>query len=102
MTRYFKPAEAGDLPEAAGFRSAAQSVHASRTIMLADLRLLLAEVPETASHEAYEQAILSGNVLGKRTASTRLWAYKKLRELYALDPAVPIFAELRRYWSYEN
>jgi hypothetical protein len=74
-------------------------VHGSRTIMLADLRALLAGVPADASHEAYRQAIQDDNVLGKRTASTRLWAFKKLRELYALDPEVPVFSELRARWS---
>jgi hypothetical protein len=67
--------------------------------MLADLTTLLDAVPDNASHDAYRQAIQEDNALGKKTASTRLWAYKKLRELYALDPEVPVFSELRARWS---
>ena len=67
--------------------------------MLADLSHLLEAVPAEAPHEAYRQAVQDENVLGKKTSSTRLWAYKKLRELYALDPEVPVFWELRARWS---
>jgi hypothetical protein len=67
--------------------------------MLADLTALFDAVPAGASHDAYRQAIQENNVLGKKTASTRLWAYKKLRELYALDPQLPIFFELRARWA---
>jgi hypothetical protein len=67
--------------------------------MLADLEALLNAVPADAPHEAYRRAIQDDNVLGKKTASTRLWAYKKLRELYALDPQLAVFAELRARWS---
>lgn len=66
--------------------------------MLADLSTLLDAVPADASHEEYRRAIQDENVLGKKTASTRLWAYKKLRELYALDPALPVFRALRLLW----
>lgn len=99
MSRYFVPSSATQYPEQLGFRSEAQSIHGSRTIMLADLTALLDAVPADAPHEAYRQAIQDDNTLGKKTASTRLWAYKKLRELYALDPQVPVFAELRARWA---
>jgi hypothetical protein len=99
MTRYFRPLTDDQSLTALGFRSDAQSVHASRTIMLADLKILLDALPPDAAHEAYERAIKEDNLLGKRTASTRLWAFKKLRELYALDPQVPVFQELRKAWA---
>lgn len=99
LSRYFAPSVASKYPESHGFRSEAQSVHASRTIMLADLTALLDAVPGNAPREAYRGAIQEDNVLGKKTASTRLWAFKKLRELYALDPEVPVFSELRARWS---
>jgi hypothetical protein len=67
--------------------------------MLADLAALLDVLPPEASQEAYRRAIQDHNVLGKKTASTRLWAYKKLRELYALDPEVPVFSEMRARWA---
>jgi hypothetical protein len=49
--------------------------------MLADITALLNAVPATASQGDYQKAIMEDNVLGKGTASTRLWAWKKLREL---------------------
>lgn len=67
--------------------------------MLADLTAVLAAVPSDAPHEHYRYAIQNDNVLGKKTASTRHWAYKKLRELYALDPSMPVFRELRARWE---
>ena len=99
MTRYFTPSAAPSLPEAFGFRSEAQSVHGSRTIMLADLTTLLAAVPGAAAYGDYERAIMEDNVLGKGTASTRLWAWKKLRELYALDAELAVFRLLRKFWD---
>jgi hypothetical protein len=67
--------------------------------MLADLAMLLDAVPADAAHDAYREAILGGNVLGKKTASTRLWSWKKLRELYSLDLETPVFRLLRHYWA---
>jgi hypothetical protein len=99
VSRYFRADASPQLPESAGFRSAAQSVHGSRTIMLADLKMLLASVPAGADHAAYERAVREDNVLGKKTASTRLWAWKKLRELYGLNPELPVFQLLRTYWE---
>jgi hypothetical protein len=99
LTRYFSAGVCTAWPSFAGFRSDAQSVHASRTIMLADLSALFESVPQNAAHDAYRRAIQEDNVLSKRTASTRLWAYKKLRELYALDPEIPVFRGLRTLWA---
>ena len=99
LTRYFIPSAPSAFPPRLGFRSEAQSVHGSRTIMLADLTLLLDAVPAGTTHDDYERAITEDNVLGKRTASTRLWAWKKLRELYALDPEVTTFRILRHLWD---
>src|SRR5687768_6022169 len=67
--------------------------------MLADLSALFAAVPVTAKPEEYERAIIDGNVLAKPTGSTRLWAWKKLRELYGLDPQIPLFRYMRQIWD---
>src|SRR5687768_9619218 len=99
VSRYFTPSPEAQFPPQFGFRSNAQSVHGSRTIMLVDITALLNALPPTASQGEYQQAIMDGNVLGKGTASTRLWAWKKLRELYSLDLEVPLFRLLRRYWD---
>jgi hypothetical protein len=102
LSRYFSPSAPSRYPEQFGFRSEAQSVHGSRTIMLADLSALLGGLPPSATHADYEHVIREENLLGKPTDSTRLWAWKKLRELYALDPEVPVFRIFRRLWKVES
>lgn len=102
VSRYFIPQTENRWPLTAGFRSDAQSVHGSRTIMVADLSELLLHVPANSEHETYRHAIQDENVLGKKTASTRLWAYTKLRELYGLDPRLPVFRALRLLWDADS
>ena len=41
------------------------------------------------------------NLLNKKTESTRRETLRRLRELYALDLAVPLFAVLRQYWPHD-
>src|SRR6266478_7205788 len=82
-----------------GFRYGDRGTHGSRSTMLADLRQLLASTPTGASYEDYRLAIMEGNVLGKGTASTRLWAWKKLRELYGLDARLAVFRCFRQLWE---
>ncbi len=67
--------------------------------MLAELSLVLDAVPHGSPPESYRHAILGENVLGKRTASTRNESLRRLRELYALSEAVPIFGRLRRLYA---
>lgn len=82
-----------------GFANDPVGTHTSRTIMLAELRQLLAACPATAGLEAYRAAIVDENVLLKRTVTTRKQSLRALRELYALDPAVPVFRALRDLWD---
>lgn len=70
--------------------------------MLAELRQLLASTPADASYDDYRVAIMQENVLGKGTASTRLWSWKKLRELYGLDSRLPVFRCLRVLWDNDS
>jgi len=92
----------GDLPEAArdyGFAVDPGGTHTSRTMMLAELRLLLDACPASAGYEDYRQAIVDDNVLLKDTATTRLRTLRGLRELYALDRGVLLFRALRDLWD---
>ena len=82
----------------AGFRFGEKGTHTSRTIMLAELGELLAAVPAGGTRADYAAAIVGENALGKATAATRRLTHQRLRELYALDPRVPIFRILRRLW----
>lgn len=67
--------------------------------MLASLSKLFEATSPEATYEDYRAAILSDNVLEKPTASTQLWTWKKLRELYGLDPTLPVFRCFRQLWE---
>jgi len=67
--------------------------------MLAELDELLAVVPHGAHREAYANAIIHENVLAKATAATRRWTYQRLRELYGLNPGLPLFRVFRHLWA---
>ena len=82
----------------AGFRFGNRGTHTSRTIMLAEVEDLFAAVEPGAAYADYLAAVADENVLGKPTVTTRRSTCQRLRELYALDPCVPIFRVLRRLW----
>jgi hypothetical protein len=73
--------------------------HTSRTIMLRELSDLLAECPVEGVLDAYEEAAIVRNVLGKRTDSTRRRTLRYLRELYVLDRRSWLFRALRDLWD---
>lgn len=79
-----------------GLKFSSGGAHISRTMMLAELGAVLAAVPVGSSSAEYRAAILQRNVLGKTTDSTRQKSLRHLRELYALNESLPIFALLRR------
>lgn len=82
--------------EAFGLKFSPGGAHISRTMMLAELDAVLAAVPVGSCAADYRDAILQRNVLGKDTDSTRKESLRRLRELYALDEAKPIFGLLRK------
>lgn len=82
-----------------GFRGQPVGTHTSRTIMLAELRLLLADCPPGAGLEEYRAAVVQDNVLLKQTVTTRRASFRALRELYALAPPVLLFRALRDLWE---
>ncbi len=87
---------------AAGFVGEPGGVHTSKTMMLADLRHLLAACPVTATPEEYRAAVIDDNVLLKQTATTRYKTHKLLRQLYTLDLHVVLFRALRRLWDADD
>lgn len=78
-----------------GFRFGDKGAHTSRTIMLQELEILLKTVPQSAARADYDQSIIEENCLGKQTVASRTITAQRLRELYALDPAVPLFRLFR-------
>jgi hypothetical protein len=71
-------------------------------MMSTELTELLDFVPRDATGEEYGAAIIDENALGKATTSNRRLTNQRLSELYALDPAVPIFRVLVRLWSLDE
>jgi len=82
----------------AGFRWGSRGTHARRTIMLSELRTVLASCRPDASRKDYLSAINDDNCLGKRSTVTRKGSSQHLTELYALDADVPLFRIMRRCW----
>jgi len=102
MLTFFPPTRSRGDAIAAGFRFGHIGTHTSRTIMLDELTAVLAAVPLNGKPDEYLTAIVEENCLGKQTVSTRRLTLQRLRELYALDPAVPVFRILRRLWDLDE
>ena len=90
----------GSTPDRLGFSDG--GAISSRTAMLDELGILLAAVPPAAQAHSYREAIQDDNLLHKTTASNREKTFKFLRRLYALDPQVCLFREMRRLSRYAN
>ena len=88
--------------ERAGFRFGERGTQSSRHIMLRELGELLDALPARADRLDYAVAIVDDNVLGKPTLATRRVTWQRLSELYALDPAVPLFRVMRRLWEFDR
>lgn len=83
----------------AGFSNEPVGTHTSRTIMVSELRALLANSEPSADVVDYRTVAVELNALGKPTVSSRLNTFRSLRELYGLSPSVPIFRALRQLWA---
>jgi hypothetical protein len=99
---FFPPTKDRRAAIAAGFRFGHIGTHTSRTIMLEELSAIFAAVPDDAKSADYATAVVEENCLGKQTVSTRRLTFQRLRELYALDPGVPLFRILRRLWNVDE
>jgi hypothetical protein len=91
--------QASALANEYGFINEPVGAHSSRTMMLAELRLLLAALPQSASLEEYRSAVVDENALLKKTVPTRKVSFRWLRELYALDRKILLFRALRDLWD---
>lgn len=92
----------GALLSQLGFRFGTNGPHAARTMMLDDLRVLLAHMPVQATRADYVAAVVDGNVLAKPTRKARELAVRHMATLYGLDPVNPIFRALRRLWPLDE
>lgn len=96
------PEKREELLSQLGFRFGINGPHAARTMMLDDMRTLLALTSPGATRADYAAAIVADNVLGKSTKKARELALRHLRTLYSLDTANVIFRTLRRFWLLES
>jgi hypothetical protein len=87
--------------EAFGFKLTEGGAHISRTIMLKEINRLLASSAPGTSAEDYQRVVISENLLGKATETTRQKTFRHLRELYALSPKVPIFSVYRELTKFD-
>jgi hypothetical protein len=90
-----------DIPETAlpyGFVNAPVGTHTSRTLMLAELTLVLAASPPDADHAEFRRRVVEENVARKDTLATRRETLRRLSELYGLRPDLPLFYALRLLW----
>ena len=71
-------------------------------MMLAEVERLFEETPAEFGIDAYREAVVNENVLGKATAGSRQRAFRALRELYALDPGDATFRVLRFLWEEDH
>jgi len=85
-----------------GFRFGNKGSHSSRTLMLAELEQLMAGTAQKTDAAGYLSAIVEDNLTDKKTVATRRITGQRLRELYALDPTVPIFRTLRHLWDIDG
>lgn len=85
--------------EAFGIKQGDRGAHTSRTMMLAELDTLFVASSIAACREDLRRLVVEDNVLGKKTGSNRRIAFKRLSELYGLDPKIPLYRVLRALWS---
>ncbi len=83
----------------AGFANEPIGTHTGKTMMLTELRLLLAAAPGTVDFEAYRTAAVEENALDKATTANRTNTLMYLKQLYGLRPELPVFAALRELWT---
>jgi len=70
--------------------------HISKTMMLKEITRLLIDSPIDSTLNDYYNAVVKENILAKSTDSTRRETYNRLRSLYGLDAAIPIFTIYRK------
>ena len=83
-----------------GFKFPKGGAHSARTMMLAELTALLANVNSKGATKAdYIKAIVDDNCLSKRSGKTRALTSSHLVDLYSLDPSITLFRALSFFWK---
>lgn len=79
-----------------GINFSGGGAHISKTMMLNEIEILLSSIKSDASLADYINEIVEKNILNKKTESTRVESMRRLRSLYSLNGAIPIFDALRK------
>ena len=82
-----------------GFVNKPVGTHSSRTIMLGEFSSLLADTTPSDSYADLREAVIVHNSVRKSTSAGRDKTFRHLREFYALNIDIPIYAALRRLWD---
>ena len=93
-----QPTSASKARQQLGFRDGDKGTHSSRTLMLAELELLLRHATPQMTMPDYRRLVVDDNVLGKPTRTTREHTVRKLKALYGLEPGIPVFRTLVQLW----
>lgn len=67
--------------------------------MFDEVAKLLDAVSPKGTSDDYFHATVEENVTDKKTVSTRRNTIQRLRELYGVDPTIPLFRIMRRFWE---
>ena len=86
-----------------GFRFGGSGGHASRTLMLDELEMLMDATANTApAPDDWRKLCIEDNVLAKPTLHTRGATLQRLREMYGMDDKLPLFRVFRALWEAEK
>ncbi len=77
-----------------GFSDAVLGAHAARSMMFLEMGTLVRSLPPAISKDDFPKAIVTENILGKPTQSSRKKSLRHLGELYGLDPTKTLFRVL--------
>lgn len=81
-----------------GLSDSAVGAHSGRTMMLSELTLLLDAGAPDAGYADLRSLVVQDNVLLKKTASSRVEAFRRLRSLYGLETGLIVWRVLRELW----
>lgn len=93
------------VPETAtqyGFRIEPRGTHTSKTMMLREIRMLLAATDGQTPFEEMRRLVMEENLTLKTTLSTRRETFRRLSELYGLRADILLYRALRDLWDVDE
>lgn len=81
-----------------GYKTGKSGAHAARSMMIAELAMLLEAHPEGAELARIKEDIEVFNILHKPTTNSRRLTYRHLVDLYGLSNSICLFRVFRKLW----